>query len=275
MDSTWSNPTIVLYVVTVFFASVFAFAAHRKNVIVDDKGIQYTITKIKKIPMILSFLALWILLAFSTCGADYDSYNYLFMNSHNWYYITQHHNLEVGFAAFQWFIYLITDNVDIYNSALAFVFLFLIYLTLIKQKNKIHFGWAILVLSTTFYLQFMNLKRIYLAASICFFGLNYLIDKKFLKYLLCVVIALLFHTSATVMLVPFIVLYFHHRRIRFNRILYVIFAIVSVGLIYIFRHQLVSLVFVDRYKGYGTLEASLGFLQIVYHIPIFIFLKKR
>lgn len=51
-----------------------------------------------------------------------------------------------------------------------------------------------------------NAIRQYLAAAIIFAGYNYIIERKFFKYLLIIFVAFLFHKTALVMIVPYFIL---------------------------------------------------------------------
>lgn len=51
-----------------------------------------------------------------------------------------------------------------------------------------------------------NGVRQYLAATVIIFGHRYILDKKLLKYALCVFVAFLFHRSAIIMIVPYFVM---------------------------------------------------------------------
>ena len=264
--------TLFLYFAVISGAVIFAFLAYKRKYILGKTGRMVLRVEIKKGWMLMSFVLLWGLLAFADCGKDYHTYKDLFDNAKDLHYTIGYHEIEIGFAFVNYYIRSITDSFIIYNIIVSFFFLFLIYETLYKLKNYIHFGWAVLAVSTMSYLQFMNLKRIYIAAAIIFWAMQFLIGKKYVKYFLSVILASLIHTSAAIMfLTPCMQLLL---RIKFKRWHLIFFSLLGFFLIYEFRYQIFSIVISSRYEQYGVVETTVGLAQFVYHVP-FLFLIIR
>ncbi len=274
-NSNWDNGTIILYVITILFASVTAFCSYKKSIYTSDSDTLHLVreARLSRFGFVVTFLILWQLLAFSTCGKDYESYNHLFLSALDWDYIIGHHELEIGFACLNFIIRILTDSVNVYNGILAFIFLYLIFSTLYKLKNRIHFGWAVLAFSCIFFLQFMNLKRIYLAAAICFYGIPYLLNNQKFRSLFTVLIAAAVHTSAIVMLLPLVIFWVFSKKFKWWQL--TMMAVLGILVVYVFRHQIVEISFSSRYDKYGIQESGFGLAQIVYHVPIIWLLVKN
>ncbi len=275
-NSNWDSGTIIIYVMTILFATVTAFCSYRKSVYSFDSNTPQLVrgAKINRFGFVVTFLILWQLLACSACGKDYETYNMLFQNAFNWDYIVEYHDLEVGFACLNFFIRIFTDNVDIYNGILAFIFLFLIFSTLFKLKDRVHFGWAVLAFACIFFLQFMNLKRIYLAAAICFYGIPYILKNQKFRAILTVLIAMSIHASAVVMLIPLLIYWAVSKKFKWWQL--ALGTVVGILVVYVFRYQIIAISFSSRYDGkYGIEETGFGLAQIVYHIPIIWLLVKN
>lgn len=84
---------------------------------------------------------------------------------------------------------------------LATLVLIPVYRTLRREYQKIFLGTAIAVFLLTAFTSAFNLSKQYIAVSIVFFGMKYIFDDKFLKFMLCVIIATLFHETAAIALV--------------------------------------------------------------------------
>ena len=260
--------TIWLYLIVITSAVMVAFLSYKKGYTRNENGVTvYYQSRINKVGFITAFLILWLLPAFANCGTDMPTYNDLFLNAHNWDYCVRHHQIEVGWATMNVVIRKFTSQIEVYNAILAFLFLGFTFAALWKLKNEAHFGWAILAFSTTFYLQYMDLKRIYFASAIILYALTFLLRKQNRKYIFWVVIATLMHTSAVLMFVPLVVQCFISKKYKTWHI--VAISLLLIGFIYVFRSQIFSIVISDRYTGYGVIEGAFGVMQLVYHVPLF------
>ena len=269
----FSTATIVLYVVTILAGTITAFFSYKPRYPQISEDGTYQNAKIDKTWMMVSFVILWQLLAFSTCGKDTPSYNSIFEASYHLRSALQNSSVEPLFYIFSFLIRIITDNPSVYNAVLALVFLSLIYRTLYKLKNRLHFGWAILAFSTIFYLQYLNLKRIYIASAICFFGIPYLLDGKKFKYAVCVCVAFFVHRTSIIMLFPLVVDFFRTRKLTRFQIVLLALALFSAAVA--LRNQIFSLFAVGRYGHYTLYEGGFGMAQIIFHVPVLWLISKR
>lgn len=133
----------------------------------------------------------------------------------------------------------------------------IINLVLIKLINKYcKFKFiAILIYYIVFYLYFnMEILRESISISIFIISIQYLKDNKFLKYYFCVIIAILFHTSATILiLLPFIKL------LKFNKWGILISSLITLT-IFIFQHNIASILIEGRnnqkYDTYSSIVSN-------------------
>lgn len=265
--------TICLYICVILSAVIVAFMSYKKGYANADNGETINCQpRISKPGMIITFLILWLLLAFSNCGTDTPMYNDLFLNALNWNYCIGYHQIEVGFAVLNTVIRIFTKSTEVYNAIISFLFLIFTFGSLWRLKNDVHFGWAILAFTTTFYLQFMDLKRIYLAASIVLFALTFLLRKENVKYAFWILIATLIHMSAVLMFVPLLVQEYISKKCKTWKLVAISMALLV--FIYIFRNQIFSIVLFDRYSNYGVVDGSFGVMQLIYHLPIFWLIAK-
>lgn len=260
--------TIWVYIFVIVSAVGVAFLSYKKGYTRIENGVTlYCQPRINKVGMVVTFLILWSLLALANCGTDTGAYNDLFLNAFDWDYCTSYHQMEVGFATLNALIRIFTTKTEVYNAVLAFLFLLFTFVALWKLKNDVHFGWAILAFATTFYLQYINLKRIYLASAIILYALTFLIRKQNLKYAIWVVVATLIHTSAVMMFAPLIIQGFFTKKYKLWHI--VAMSTLLICFIYVFRNQIFSIVISERYANYGVVEGTFGMMQLIYHVPFF------
>ena len=97
-------------------------------------------------------------------------------------------------------------NLSTIYFVLEFIFVFFSYLGCrkISKKLNIKYSFCYLILMLLFFNKSLNMCRQSLAMSICLFSLPYILDKKMIKFLMCMFLAFLFHKSA----ILFIPLYF-------------------------------------------------------------------
>ena len=183
--------SILIYASTIALTVLFAWLYERK-----------ADTKIKKI--ILFFTIIVVPLIVSTfrykVGIDFDNYREYYDIILRRYRAGQNMppQFETGFVVLNLLSYMIFNN-----AQGAFFFMSLLFICffmggIIKFKDKISLPISTLVFMTFFYSAFFNGSRQLLAVAIVFFGLSYLLDKKYIKYILLLILASLFHKTALI-----------------------------------------------------------------------------
>ena len=138
-------------------------------------------------------------------GADYLQYKNLydrFINYGVFSSSTSTKSIEIGF---QWILRicsLFTTDSIYYFFLISLITIGLFYYGIWKESNNILFSITLFFISGI-YLDTFNAVRQYLAVSIIFISVKYLINKEFVKYMIIVLIASLFHYSAIIMILVY------------------------------------------------------------------------
>ena len=143
-------------------------------------------------------------------GQDYDGYKDLLING----YFNEYTLKEPGFSVF--------SNI-VYFTELSPVFFFLmmalmtnyLFINSFYRYNHTFLIIFIYLTGSIFYFNTFNLVRQMAAASLFMFGIRFVENRKFLYYLLCILLAASFHISA-IFLIP---IYFIVNRVYSNKLL--------------------------------------------------------
>lgn len=125
---------------------------------------------------------------------------YSYMNQ-RWFYIWRYkyvYDFEIGFVLLVYLIEKIGGSIGLVLFFIHILILSPIYLGL-KRINKRYPIWlGMLVFYMLFYNTSLNMMRQWIAMSILFYGLCYLLEHEKKKYFIVVIVACLFHTSALI-----------------------------------------------------------------------------
>lgn len=105
-------------------------------------------------------------------------------------------NGEVLYTLFNKLIYGATNNSSIVILAYSALIYGLIIFRLWEMRKDISFSFSLLVFLSMHYFESLNVMRQYVAVAIIFFALRYLQNGKYIKYILFVLVAAGFHSSA-------------------------------------------------------------------------------
>ena len=112
-------------------------------------------------------------------------------------------DLEVFYIIFNFIITRFTDDIFWLYFAQQSIALFLVLLTCEKLKHEINGPVVYLLYLLFFYCISLCIVRQAFAVSIIFFSFYYILNNKRIKFLLCAIIAMLFHNSAVFAIVIF------------------------------------------------------------------------
>lgn len=267
------STTVIFYLIVATVSTIFAFLSNGK---IQSNKTQLGNTRYsrRKIYTIMSFSCLWFVLAFSTCGADYTSYEQIFLNSNSIEYLKTT-RIEIGYLLFNGVIRLFTDNFLVFKIAWSFTFLILFYTTVVRYKEYINPGMAVLSLTSMFFYQSMNLMRLYLASMVLFWGYRYIEKNKYIRYGVVVLVAFSIHKSAILMLAPLMFIAFTRKKGHF--IIKTLAVLAFVVFVYFEREFLFNtLIRYEHYTAKSTV--SFGWAIVVYHVPLlflFNFIQKK
>lgn len=147
----------------------------------------------------LSGLAFFILTAFAALrydyGNDYNSYKRM-------YEAVQSGVEDINKEFLYVLLNKITPSFYLLTAITAIFFVWVVYRMVNKHLIGVYQGMALLIFVINPYLFLMNLSAIRQCIAMCIFviAIKYIYDRKIIKYLLLILLASLFHTSALVLL---------------------------------------------------------------------------
>ncbi len=190
--------TVVTYAFTVILASLFAWLAQK---FAKDKKGKY---KLNKIFWYLSMLTLIFTMGFRVIGVGVDDVTYerIFSTVRQIGPIQHFLNttMEPGYLILNYIVGLFTDDFQIMILVIATIGIYLFYKAFEYERKNVNLFLTIFLFSTIFYFYYIGIIRLFLAASITAYALRFVMEKKTLKYVICIIIATTFHYSALFMI---------------------------------------------------------------------------
>lgn len=133
-----------------------------------------------------------------TVGIDTVSYRDIFEAILNNDPTLAWRNIERGFLLISRLLLYINDHTNFLLFSFAVLTHSLIILRLWDFRKMASFPWSVAWYYVSFYFMSMNVLRQYCAVAIIFFATRYLQKKNYIKFVICVGIAFLFHRSALI-----------------------------------------------------------------------------
>lgn len=109
-------------------------------------------------------------------------------------------NLEIGYKVLVWICLLITKDYAIIFAVTSAIIIGLTFYIIYKESPYPALS-VLIYFGAGFFFHSLNLMRQYLAISVLLFSYRYLIDKKYIEFAICVVIACLFHSISAVFVI--------------------------------------------------------------------------
>lgn len=207
--------------------------------------------KKRKIYLIIVFGMLTIISAVRSYKVGIDTEQFVnafkyinslpFINSFNVRY-------EVGFVIFCRILGIFSDNIQFFIIAISLIIMPLIGRFIYKNSNDVVMS-SILFITLNQYAMYMNASRQAIAIAIILFGYDFLKDNKFIKYVLCVLLASLFHQTAIIMLVLIPL-----RKLKYSNKMY--FFTVFVGLLSVLIADKIFNLGISLFKTYAAYGQS-------------------
>ena len=173
-------------------------------------------------------------------GNDYRTYIYHFHDSYRDIFVVT----EAGFNAVAKYVYSFLDEEYFLVLFALFAFVTILFFLKAMYEQSCDFGMSfMLFMAYGLYFQTYNTVRYYMALAIVFYALRFVRDRQYVKFLIAVLVAALFHKTAIAVLLIYPVC-----RMRWTIYHYVI--IVTAGISgLIFKSQYMDL-FVRLYPSY-------------------------
>lgn len=258
----WSEKTLIFYLGIIFLTYILSFS--NNNVLkIDSKRINLS--------LFLNSVIFLFVKGFGTTGRDIGPrggyyLNFLSGSSMKEYY---DQSIEIGFRVLSVMIKVITDNYALFLFIVALGTIIPIMKIISKYKNELDVPLTIIFYTSIYFFASFSPIRQYLAASIGLLAFIAIIEEKPKKSLFLILFAISFHTSAILLLIPY-VMYFIK---VFNRKLVFVSLTAIFLLLYIEKNSLFSFFLSsDRYYKYAIGGTGFGFEQIAYYLPIFVLL---
>lgn len=146
--------------------------------------------------------------------------------------------------------------------------------TISKYSNNFTFSILIYIFIGAWHNSFNGIRQ-YAAAAIIFAGHRYIYDRKFLRYLLVIVCAMLFHKTAIIM-VP--IYFVANKKINFKTILFLIIGVLVIRFSYDYLFSIMSFLKGTDQSEYVYMQSNVNPLRIaVTFAPIFValFIKTK
>ena len=119
--------------------------------------------------------------------------------------------IEPGWQSLAKIMRFIFPSSELFVFIISAITVYLIIKTIWKYRISINIFLALLFYVGLYYFQAMNLMRIYLAMSILIFFFHYLLEGKYVKYIIIVLMTTMLHLSSIVMLLPVAMLWLYQR----------------------------------------------------------------
>lgn len=202
-------------------------------------------------------------------GADTWQYMHSFNNALERNYWSDS-NSEPGFHLLLKILRFILPNSTVFLMLISTLTIYFVFNTLWRYRSSINLLIAFSFYVGLYYFQALNLLRIYLAAAFLLWNYHYLVDKKYGKFALIVLLTSMIHYSSLVMLLPLGFLWFYQKRPKLALISVVALVMVGIPL----TTQFGDLIRIARYAAYGDSNESsrsVGVMLFFDYLPPFFF----
>lgn len=244
---------MIPYYILIFVPAALVLIQSRYPVVISGIG-----EKKRVVPGITTFFAiLFALLALRSveCGTDLVSYIYIFERDASWSYEQIFSNLsgEWLYHFLNRLIYQVFNgNRQIFLAIIAFISLLPLYIFYKKETENPYLTIILFCTVAPFSMYFSGLRQI-CAMAFAIPAFYCAKNKKLVWFLITVAIAVLFHTSALIIVLIYPLYWMKVRR------QHLLFVIPMFILLYVFRSQIFTFLLTTVFTGYGekyTTEAS-------------------
>lgn len=266
------SQSFFVYICIIFFTVGFAFIS--QNYSMED--LRY-VKKFNTVAFVTSFLIAGTFIFLVKSGVDFAQYCKIYANST--FSSFSDLNIEPGYRLLNICMKVIIPNAEIGVSLIKLISLAIVFRSFYLLRDKIHVGIAILAYMVLFYFQSFDLIRIYLAGAILLHGYAlFVIEGKYGRYFIDILLATSIHYTAIVALVMLVVeMLFRgtkRKQAKLSNKKIMLFAVLCIIGVFVFPYvakflcQKISVF--NKYEKYFS-GGSFGIGQFVYYVlPIFI-----
>lgn len=165
---------------------------------------------------------------------------------------------ESGYILYNYVIGLFFDNAQFLIIISSFIIIIAITTFIYKNSANVYMS-LYLFITLMFYYDSMNIMRQFLAVSVILYGFEFVKSRKFIKYLVCVIIATFLHTTA---IISILIYFLYSWQFSYKRI-FLLFICSLVG--YSLLNPILIIVFelLPRYASYETRLGSNNFASYI------------
>lgn len=142
-------------------------------------------------------------------------------------YVSVINSTETGYLLLNYIVAIFTDNFNIFLFVQQAICNALVIVTLYRYKDKVPLWLSVLMYLCVYYLRTYNYLRQAIALSILFFGIKYMEEKKILKYLVTVIVAMQFHFTAFVGTIIYLIYAIFNSNLKYKGVLTFLLILVS------------------------------------------------
>lgn len=255
-----------MIVIVPFFIILLACAFHRDSIRRKNRINHTTFSEHMAYPVILTIF-LWVIATLRdlTVGTDIIGYSRVFGNLkyYSFAQIPTYHSKDLLFYYGAKLVSIVTDNVHVWLSLIAAAYLFP-HMKLIQRYSKDYLLSFLIILALGFY-QF-SLSGLRQAVALGLVALSYfcIMERQPKRFIVLVLLASLFHTSAIVFLVAYP---FSRLKMGIKQLGFIALAFMGLG---IFRGAVNAAISIvtsfERFSGYAestsTLNSSMVFIML-------------
>lgn len=245
--------SITIYLIQMIFASVTAGIYQS----IKNKNSKF----ISKIFLLMSFLSVFIISAIRFgIGTDYFMYKSIYLTAASGVgpeQLSKLYQVEPGWATLNYLLGLVFKNGQTIFIVVALISTICVYKGIIYFDKRINTGFAIFVYLIILYLPSFNILRQGFALSILMISFKYIEEKKIVKFILILALAMSFHYTAILFLPVYYILNKDIGKVKW------IIILACVILVFINYNDLINLIiglgpYFEKYSKYETQ----GFIKI-------------
>ena len=221
---------MIIYLITFSISIVFTFMAQKcfKNNKKSITGILMSMFAITMPTLLASFRD-------ENVGTDVAVYMkkifYLAANSDTFLNYSQMTTIEFLYKVLNYIVACFSSNLHVFMFVAEFLIVSIVYISIYYYREKIPMWLAFLVFLLMYFNRSLNIVRQSIAIPITFLAFKYIKEKNIVKYVITIIIATLFHSSAFVAGMSYFIYYMlkNEKHTKFKTYLIIIIACLAIA----------------------------------------------
>lgn len=232
---------------------------------VKDHIIDYQKKNHKSLLFFFIIMTILMALRHESVGTDNVSYIYYFkrFSRLNWNQLGNE-PIELGFAYYNKIVSLISKEPQFFLAVTAIISVAIIYPTYKRLCIDSSLTIVLYVTMSTFVMSFSGIRQM-LAVGIGFIAYEFTRNKKLLAFIICVILAMMVHTSAFMLLIMYPL---YHAKISRK---WLIAVIPAIAVVFVFNKQIftVASTFLEQFTEYDTSISQTGAYTMLILFAVF------